>query len=127
MADQYTQYGPLKTDAGEAVAELLRPIQARYTELMTDRGELASLLRKGADKASDSGRGNPRPGLQRHRFPAPLTFRLVRQALQRHDDVWHSFGSRLCGLPGRRKWPSIRPDSWLSSFPHTTRATASAR
>jgi tryptophanyl-tRNA synthetase len=52
LADKYTQYGPLKTDAGEAVAELLRPIQTRYTELMTDRGELASLLRKGADKAT---------------------------------------------------------------------------
>ena len=52
LADKYTQYGPLKTDAGEAVAEMLRPIQTRYTELMTDRGELASLLRKGADKAT---------------------------------------------------------------------------
>jgi tryptophanyl-tRNA synthetase len=51
LADTYTQYGPLKTDAGEAVVEMLRPIQARYNELMTDRGELASLLRKGADKA----------------------------------------------------------------------------
>ena len=45
------QYGPLKTDTGEAVVEMLRPIQERYNELMTDRGELASLLRKGADKA----------------------------------------------------------------------------
>ena len=44
----YTQYGPLKADTGEAVVELLRPIQARYRELMTDRGELAALLRKGA-------------------------------------------------------------------------------
>ena len=52
LADKYTQYGPLKTDAGDAVVELLRPIQSRYTELMTDRGELASLLRKGADKAT---------------------------------------------------------------------------
>jgi tryptophanyl-tRNA synthetase len=51
LATKYTQYGPLKTDAGEAVTELLRPIQGRYTELMTDRGELARLLRKGADKA----------------------------------------------------------------------------
>ncbi len=51
LADQYTQYGPLKTDAGEAVVEMLLPIQARYNELMTDRGELASLLRKGAAKA----------------------------------------------------------------------------
>jgi tryptophanyl-tRNA synthetase len=51
LAGKYTQYGPLKTDTGEAVAEMLRPIQDRYNDLMTDRGELASLLRKGADKA----------------------------------------------------------------------------
>ncbi len=51
VAAKYTQYGPLKTDAGDAIVELLRPIQVRYTELMTDRGELASLLRKGSDKA----------------------------------------------------------------------------
>ncbi len=51
LADKYTQYGPLKTDAGEAVVELLRPIQSRYNELMTDRAELARLLRKGSDKA----------------------------------------------------------------------------
>ena len=47
----YTQYGPLKNDTGEAVVELLRPIQARYRELIEDRGELQSLLRKGAAKA----------------------------------------------------------------------------
>ncbi|HEX3090965.1 MAG TPA: tryptophan--tRNA ligase, partial [Ilumatobacteraceae bacterium] len=41
LADKYTQYGPLKTDTGDAVVEMLRPIQTRYTELMTDRGELA--------------------------------------------------------------------------------------
>ena len=52
LADKYTQYGLLKADAGEAVVEMLLPIQARYNELMTDRGELASLLRKGAAKAS---------------------------------------------------------------------------
>jgi tryptophanyl-tRNA synthetase len=51
LAGKYTQYGPLKTDAGEAVIELLRPIQSRYNELMTDRAELARLLRKGSDKA----------------------------------------------------------------------------
>jgi tryptophanyl-tRNA synthetase len=51
LADKYTQYGALKTDTGEAVVEMLLPIQTRYNELMTDRGELASLLRKGADKA----------------------------------------------------------------------------
>lgn len=51
VAGQYTQYGPLKNDTGAAVVELLRPIQQRYNELMTDRGELASLLHKGAEKA----------------------------------------------------------------------------
>ncbi len=51
LAKGYTQYGPLKTDAGEAVIELLTPIQRRYRELLDDPGELAALLRKGADKA----------------------------------------------------------------------------
>ena len=35
----------------DAVVELLVPIQERYRELLADPGELASLLRKGADKA----------------------------------------------------------------------------
>jgi tryptophanyl-tRNA synthetase len=51
LAKGYTQYGPLKSDAGEAVIELLSPIQRRYRELLADPGELAALLRKGADKA----------------------------------------------------------------------------
>jgi tryptophanyl-tRNA synthetase len=51
VAAQYTQYGPLKSDAADAVVEALRPIRARATELLADRGELASLLHKGADKA----------------------------------------------------------------------------
>ncbi len=51
LATKYTQYGSLKVDTGEAVVETLRPIQARYHELMTDRGQLQSLLRIGADKA----------------------------------------------------------------------------
>ena len=51
LAKGYTQYGLLKTDAADAVIELLTPVQARYRELAGDPGELASLLRKGADKA----------------------------------------------------------------------------
>lgn len=51
LAARYTQYGPLKADTGEAVVELLRPIQLRYHELMADPAELQSLLRKGAAKA----------------------------------------------------------------------------
>jgi tryptophanyl-tRNA synthetase len=51
IAQRYTQYGPLKNDTGEAVVEMLRPIQARYNELLDDQVELASLLHKGAQKA----------------------------------------------------------------------------
>ncbi|MFT3854446.1 MAG: tryptophan--tRNA ligase [Ilumatobacteraceae bacterium] len=51
LAGKYTQYGPLKADTGEAVVELLRPIQARHKELMDDRAQLAALLHRGAEKA----------------------------------------------------------------------------
>jgi tryptophanyl-tRNA synthetase len=51
VAAAYTQYGPLKLDAGEAVVALLEPIQARRRELLDDRGELARLLRVGAERA----------------------------------------------------------------------------
>lgn len=51
LAGRYTQYGPLKTDTGEAVIEALRPVQQRANDLLADRGELAELLRKGADRA----------------------------------------------------------------------------
>ncbi len=53
LASGYTQYGTLKSAAGEAVIELLAPLQARYHELMGDRGELQSLLRTGAGKARE--------------------------------------------------------------------------
>ena len=51
LADQYTQYGALKSDCGAAVAAMLSPIQDRYTELMNDKAELGRLLRIGAEKA----------------------------------------------------------------------------
>ncbi len=51
VAKGYTQYGPLKADAGDAVIELLAPVQERYRELAADPGELSALLAKGADKA----------------------------------------------------------------------------
>jgi len=53
VADEYEQYGALKVDTGEAVVAVLEPIRDRYLELMDDRGELARLLRIGADKARD--------------------------------------------------------------------------
>jgi tryptophanyl-tRNA synthetase len=47
----YTQYGPLKSETGEAVIAMLEPIQARYHELIDDRAELKRLLRVGSDRA----------------------------------------------------------------------------
>jgi tryptophanyl-tRNA synthetase len=47
----YTQYGPLKADTADAVVELLRPVQERYTELAAEPGATDAILRKGAGKA----------------------------------------------------------------------------
>src|SRR5437764_2502589 len=44
-------YGDLKTDVGEAVVELFRPVRERYAELRADEGELRRLLEIGAEKA----------------------------------------------------------------------------
>jgi tryptophanyl-tRNA synthetase len=52
LATTYTQYGKLKQDTGEAVAEMLRPIQTRYHELMSDPAELSNLLALGKERAS---------------------------------------------------------------------------
>jgi tryptophanyl-tRNA synthetase len=47
-------YGRFKDDVGEAVVQLLVPIQERYRELRADDAELQRLLRIGADKASEA-------------------------------------------------------------------------
>jgi tryptophanyl-tRNA synthetase len=44
-------YGDFKAAVGDALVELLAPIQARYRELRADEGELQRLLALGADKA----------------------------------------------------------------------------
>ena len=44
-------YGQFKADVGEAVVEAVAPVQARFRELRSNPGELARLLRLGADKA----------------------------------------------------------------------------
>jgi tryptophanyl-tRNA synthetase len=46
-------YGQFKQDVGEAVVEVLAPIQERYAELRADEGELLRLLATGADKARE--------------------------------------------------------------------------
>lgn len=53
LAEKYTQYGTLKTDAGDAVIALVDPIRARYNELMSDPAELSRLLFIGNQRARD--------------------------------------------------------------------------
>lgn len=45
-------YGDFKTAVGEAVAEHLRPVRERYTELMANPDYLAECYRKGAEQAA---------------------------------------------------------------------------
>jgi tryptophanyl-tRNA synthetase len=45
-------YGDLKVRVGEAVIEMLSPIQDRYARLMEDPAELDRLLARGAEQAS---------------------------------------------------------------------------
>jgi tryptophanyl-tRNA synthetase len=47
-------YGDLKTDVGEAVVELFRPVRERYEELRADEPELRRLLAIGAAKAREA-------------------------------------------------------------------------
>jgi tryptophanyl-tRNA synthetase len=51
LANNYTQYGPLKKDAGDAVIALIDPIRAKHHELMGDPAELSRLLMIGNDRA----------------------------------------------------------------------------
>ena len=51
LADEYDQYGPLKSDTAAAVVEFLRPVQTRFQELVADPGQIEDVLSKGAVKA----------------------------------------------------------------------------
>lgn len=51
LAEEYSQYGPLKSDTAAAVIERLQPIQERHRELMADPAELSRLLGLGAERA----------------------------------------------------------------------------
>lgn len=51
LAESYSQYGPLKSDTGSAVNEMLAPIRSRYAELMSDPAELARLISIGDERA----------------------------------------------------------------------------
>jgi len=51
VATNYSQYGPLKADAAEALVSMLEPIQARRAEL--DTATVTEILRDGADQARE--------------------------------------------------------------------------
>jgi tryptophanyl-tRNA synthetase len=51
VAGSYQRYGDLKRDVGDALIELLAPVQERRRELAGDPGAVATLLAVGADKA----------------------------------------------------------------------------
>tara|TARA_Y100001936_G_scaffold80801_2_gene79376 strand:- start:4579 stop:5265 length:687 start_codon:yes stop_codon:yes gene_type:complete len=53
LADQYSQYGPLKSDAADAVISVLEPVQKRRSELLADPAELDRIIARGANKASE--------------------------------------------------------------------------
>jgi tryptophanyl-tRNA synthetase len=51
LADGYSQYGPLKADAADAVIELVRPVRERYEALAADPEAVRATLSRGAEKA----------------------------------------------------------------------------
>ncbi len=51
LARGYANYGSLKADVSEALAELLRPVRERAAALETQRGYVESVLAEGAAKA----------------------------------------------------------------------------
>ena len=51
LVANYTQYGPLKKDAGDAVIALIDPIRSKYHDLMGDPAELSRLLMIGNERA----------------------------------------------------------------------------
>jgi tryptophanyl-tRNA synthetase len=61
-------YGDLKTDVGEAVVELFRPVQERYAELRGDEAELRRLLAIGAEKAREASAATLREMYERMGF-----------------------------------------------------------
>ena len=70
-AGKYTQYGPLKADTGEAVVEMLRPLQARYRELLDgSRPSCRPCCARAPSKARAVAARRRSPGLRRDR-PAP--------------------------------------------------------
>ncbi|MFP3899832.1 MAG: tryptophan--tRNA ligase [Acidimicrobiia bacterium] len=71
LAGRYSQYGPLKADAADAVIELLRPVQDRFAELAADPAHVQKILALGAAKARETAMGTMRR--VKERLGLPLT------------------------------------------------------
>ncbi len=53
VAEEYTQYGPLKADTADAVVAFLEPVQQRRGALLADPAEISRILAAGAARASE--------------------------------------------------------------------------
>ncbi|MDH3753869.1 MAG: tryptophan--tRNA ligase [Acidimicrobiia bacterium] len=53
VAADYEQYGPLKSDAADAVISALEPIQKRFADLVADPAETERVLARGAERARE--------------------------------------------------------------------------
>ena len=53
LADNFTQYGPLKTETADAVIDLVQPIQDKYVELTDDPYFVMGALAAGAEHARE--------------------------------------------------------------------------
>jgi tryptophanyl-tRNA synthetase len=51
LAEEYSEYGPLKADTAAALIEFLRPVRERYADLAEDPGATEAVLKRGAEKA----------------------------------------------------------------------------
>lgn len=51
LAEQYSQYGKLKSDCGDAVVSMLQPIQTKYADLIADPAQLGEMLSVGSLRA----------------------------------------------------------------------------
>ena len=53
LADEYSQYGPLKSDVADAVIDLLSPVHERFAELEDDPGYTRGVLAASAEVARE--------------------------------------------------------------------------
>ena len=53
LADNYTQYGPLKSETADAVIDLVQPVQDKYAELTEDPYYVMGTLAAGAEHARE--------------------------------------------------------------------------